>query len=108
MTDNDWSEGGWMRTLGMHLPGDAAEIRDQTGRPAQDDDFLLLLNSHHENVPFRIPEDVDPRQWWVVLHTGSGKVDPNAPKVRPGPDAKVTVQARSLMLLRRTRPTTQA
>jgi glycogen operon protein len=104
MTDTDWSEGGWMRTMGMLLPGDAAEIRDQAGRPAQDDDFIVLLNSHHEPVDFRIPEDLNPQQWWVVLDTTKAQeIEANPKKIGPGPDAKLKVQARSLFLLRRTR-----
>ena len=47
-------KGGWMRTLGMFLNGAAPEIRDNAGECAEDADFLLLLNAHHEPVPFRI------------------------------------------------------
>jgi pullulanase/glycogen debranching enzyme len=94
--------------IGMVLPGDAPEIRDQAGRPAQDDDFLLLLNSHHEVVPFRVPEDLNPQQWWVVLDTNKPTLEVNAPKVRPGPDGKVNLPGRSLLLLRRAKELPQA
>ena len=45
MEPTDWEDGGWMRTLGMFLNGEAPEIRDSNGRCAVDWDFLLLLNA---------------------------------------------------------------
>jgi isoamylase len=54
MGAKDWDDGGWMRTLGMFLNGMAPEIRDSAGQCAEDKDFLLLLNAHHEPVAFRI------------------------------------------------------
>ena len=53
MGRKDWENGGWMRTLGMFLNGAAPEIRDAPGQCAEDTDFLLLLNAHHE--PVRVP-----------------------------------------------------
>ena len=50
MARKDWENGGWMRTLGMFLNGTAPEIRDSAGQCAEDSDFLLLLNAHHEPV----------------------------------------------------------
>ncbi len=50
MGAKDWEKGGWMRTLGMFLNGAAPEIRDSAGGCAEDKDFLLLLNAHHERV----------------------------------------------------------
>jgi len=106
MTEADWNEGGWMRTVAMFLPGDAPEIRDRTGQPIQDDDFLLLMNSHHENVPFRVPEDLDPAQWTVEFDTAGDKQPGREEKA--GADGKVDLHARSFMLLRRPRVQTAA
>jgi isoamylase len=58
MEPKDWEDGGWMRTLGMFLNGEAPEIRDSQGRCAGDWDFLLLLNAHHEAVSFRISHEL--------------------------------------------------
>jgi hypothetical protein len=52
MEAKDWEDGGWMRTLGMFINGMAPEIRDSEGQCAEDKDFLLLLNAHHEPVAF--------------------------------------------------------
>jgi glycogen operon protein len=101
MSDKDWLEGGWMRTIATFLPGTAPEIRDSSGRPVEDHDFLVLLNSFHEEVPFRIPEDLNPQLWSVVFHTG--QPDLAGDNVRPGPDGKIGLGGRTLVLLRRLR-----
>jgi isoamylase len=71
----DWENGGWMRTLGMFLNGTAPEIRDNTGQCAEDKDFLLLLNAHHERVPFRISYELYHSGWKVAFDTAR----PNLP-----------------------------
>lgn len=73
MKEEDWQNGGWMRTLGMFLPGYAAEIRDEAGRPAKDDDFLILLNAHHEAVDFYLPKAQLSDRWSLVFDTGNRK-----------------------------------
>ena len=99
MSDKDWQEGGWMRTIGMFLAGTASEIRDKDGKPVVDHDFLLLLNAHHETVSFRVPEDLDPSLWSVVFDTNQ----PDLPRdqMKPGPDGKVSMSGRSVLLLNR-------
>jgi glycogen operon protein len=93
----DWEDGGWMRTLGMFLNGAAPEIRDETGKPCADEDFLLLLNAHHAPVDFRISHELYHAGWKIAFDTA-----------RPGlPEAKESVKrnrlvnlaARSLILL---------
>ncbi len=101
MSEQDWHEGGWMRTIGMFLPGTAAEIRDAEGQPVEDHDYLLLLNSYHEAVPFRIPEDLNPAAWSMVLNTAQPDMEPGS--VKPGADGKVQLAGRVVLLLRRTR-----
>jgi len=69
MEAKDWEDGGWMRTLGMFLNGMAPEIRDSEGQCAQDKDFLLLLNSHHEPVAFRISYELYHSGWKIAFDT---------------------------------------
>ncbi len=78
MEATDWEDGGWMRTLGMYLNGSAPEIRDASGRCAEDKDFLLLLNAHHEPVAFRISYGLHHSGWKVVFDTAR----PNLPLER--------------------------
>jgi glycogen operon protein len=69
MGAKDWERGGWMRTLGMFLNGTAPEIRDSTGQCAEDKDFLLLLNAHHEPVAFRISYELYHSGWKIAFDT---------------------------------------
>jgi glycogen operon protein len=69
MEATDWEDGGWMRTLGMYLNGMAPEIRNSAGNCAQDNDFLLLLNAHHEPVAFRISYQLHHSGWRVAFDT---------------------------------------
>ena len=74
MSDDDWAEGGWMRTLGMWLGGTAAEIRDAAGQRTEDADFLVLLNAHSEPVEFKLPEELE-GQWSVALDTARPELE---------------------------------
>lgn len=67
MQTTDWEQGGWMRALGMLLKGDAPEIRDAAGRHTHDDDFLLLMNTHSEPLPFHLPQDIAGWEWKVAI-----------------------------------------
>ncbi len=69
MGPKDWESGGWMRTLGMYLNGASPEIRDSEGLCAEDSDFLLLLNAHHEPVGFRISYELFHSGWKVAFDT---------------------------------------
>jgi glycogen operon protein len=65
MNDSEWAQDS-VRSLGVHLAGDALEDSDRRGQPVQDDSFLLLLNAHHEDVQFTLPE-LRPHTAWQVL-----------------------------------------
>lgn len=96
MTDEEWSA-GWQRTLGMRLDGDALEVLDERGRRIKDDTFLLLLNAHHEPVPFMLPAFVSDATWTVIFDTNRPDLEASEENV-PGHQA-VTLGARSLMML---------
>jgi glycogen operon protein len=68
MTDEEWNQSS-ARCLGMFLAGDAIGEDDLRGRPVADDDFLLLLNSHHERIDFVIPRLPSRASWAVMLDT---------------------------------------
>jgi len=68
MTDADWSN-GHSRCLGMRLAGDAIEESDELGRPIVDDTLVIILNSHHETVPFILPAHRSEVSWELVLDT---------------------------------------
>jgi isoamylase len=68
MTDEQWHRPE-SRCLGLYLQGNATNEDDDHGRPIVDDDFILLLNSHHEAVPFLLPRIGERDTWQVVLDT---------------------------------------
>jgi glycogen operon protein len=68
MTDDEWSK-SFARCLGMFLAGDALGEDDDRGLPLHDDDFILLLNAHHEQIDFVIPFLPAPGGWSVVVDT---------------------------------------
>jgi glycogen operon protein len=72
MNDKDWTR-DYARCLGVFLPGDAMDEIDERGERITGDSLLLLLNAHHEPIPFKLPS-VSPGQTWQVLldTTGGG------------------------------------
>ncbi len=68
MTDAEWQH-DFARCLGVFLSGEAIQERDQRGNPIRDDNLLLLFNSHHETIPFRLPVLCDGCEWQSILDT---------------------------------------
>src|SRR5271170_7672602 len=95
MTDEEWHQSE-ARCLGLYLQGDATNEDDDRGRPVVDDDFILLLNSHHEPISFLLPRLGDRDAWQVVLDTARA----NGDALHQGAE-RFPLQARSLTLLTR-------
>jgi isoamylase len=94
MTRRDWDNKG-ARAIGVFLNGD--ELNDQSthGDEIRDDSFLLLFNAHFEDITFRLPARRFGTRWQLELTTGSCSFE----RLTPGQD--VTVESRSIVLLRR-------
>ncbi len=58
-------------SLGVYFLGAHLDEVDLQGKPIQDDDFLLLINAHHEPVAFEIPRFRRPERWHCILDTNS-------------------------------------
>jgi isoamylase len=54
ISDQDWDH-HHARCFGLYLVGEALAEQDERGQWAKDDDFLLLLNGHHEAIRFTLP-----------------------------------------------------
>ena len=95
MTDEQWNQES-ARTLGIFLSGSAADEADERGSRQTDNNFLLLLNAHHEDVPFSLPTVASGMAWHSMLDTSCGQ-DCSHPRQY---DANTTypLQARSLAL----------
>jgi glycogen operon protein len=68
MSDQDWAT-GYARTVAVFLNGEGIPDRDQVGERIVDDSFLLLINAHHEQVTFTLPEPAYGRAWETVVDT---------------------------------------
>jgi glycogen operon protein len=98
MTDEDWNK-GYVRSLGLRLAGDAIEERDEKGRPILDDTLLVLLNAHHEQLPFTLPAHKRSVRWEMILDTAAKKQGMRkSPLLRGG--TPYNLHARSLVILR--------
>jgi glycogen operon protein len=99
MTDKEWTQ-SHARCLGLLLQGDAIEEEDERGRPIQDETFLLMLNAHHQGIPFRMPKQVGIARWETVLDTSfAGGHLTDRRNYHTG--ERYPLQARSTALLRR-------
>jgi len=97
MSDADWREPA-ARCLGLRLAGDAIGEVDGRGERIVDDTFLLLLNAHHESVPFLLPAHRPGIRWQVLLDT---RQPPGTRRPRAMKGGKeYQLEARSLTLLR--------
>jgi len=58
----------------LSLAGDGIYETDPRGNRITDDNLLILLNGHHEPVPFVLPELKPKAQWQLLLDTREGMV----------------------------------
>ena len=68
MTDQEWNQ-EHARTLGVFLSGSAVDEVDERGQIITDENFLLLLNAHHEEVPFTLPSLASGMTWIALIDT---------------------------------------
>jgi glycogen operon protein len=96
MTRRNWDDGD-ERRVGVFLNG--AELADRTphGEPVLDDSFVLLFNASHEPAEFVLPPRRFGLRWVLELSTA----EPDAEPVRYGVREQVTLESRSLLVLRR-------
>ncbi len=67
MSDKDWT--GFVRCLGMRLAGDLIGETDERGEPIVGDTLLVLMNAHHESIPFTLPPTKDGQNWELLFDT---------------------------------------
>ena len=98
ISDEEWTH-DYARCLGLYLPGVGLQEQDERGHALRDDDFLLLCNAHHEEIPFVLPAPSDKTLFEVVLDTALPHGQPTEGLQHPAEDT-YPVQGRSLVLLR--------
>jgi glycogen operon protein len=69
MTDEEWNA-EFVQCLGVRLAGDAVDEVNEWGERVWGDTLLILLNAHHEPVPFVLPAHKKGTRWELSLDTG--------------------------------------
>jgi isoamylase len=95
MTNEEWTRES-AHCLGVFLAGEGLGEKDERGRPVTDDNFVMLLNPHHDQVPFRLPPTAQGSQWLRVIDTASPTRPKNNQQHAGGTD--YLLQARSMAL----------
>ena len=97
MNEEEWT-GSFVRCLGILVSGRPVDVFDADGKPVEDDTFLVALNAHHEPVDFVLPA-VEGIHWELILNTDHEDGFLEQPEFVE-PEGRVTLQARSLCLLK--------
>jgi len=97
MTDEEWGK-GFVRCLGMRLAGDAIGETDAKGRPVMGETLLVLLNAHHEPMPFTLPAHKRGVRWEPLLDTATPNTRKAVTVFKGGEQCEL--EARSLAVLR--------
>jgi isoamylase len=84
MAKGDWTN-GFARTLGLMLA--------QSGAMP----LLVLLNSHHDDIQFKMPAPQVVTGWRLIVDSARGLIEPAEALHRPG--SAVTLPARAVLLL---------
>ncbi len=68
MNDEAWNA-GFVKCLGLLLDGHMIGEVDDKGEPRSGDTLLLLLNAHHESIPFMLPAPAAESEWEPLMDT---------------------------------------
>jgi glycogen operon protein len=98
MTEGEWNS-GWIRSIAVLFNGETLDTVDEMGRPVVDDTFLILLNSHHDAVGYKLPPAPRNRGWRSLLDTSNVE----NPFTNGSVEKNLEIAGRSLRLLRESR-----
>src|SRR3954453_10675891 len=83
MSDGDW--GGHVRCIGMRLAGALIGEVNDGGEPIIGDTLLVLMNAHHEPIPFTLPPTKDDHRWELLFDTADDAAGPAPAEAKPYP-----------------------
>jgi isoamylase len=95
MNDGNWGA-GFVKCLGVRLAGDLIGDLDDRGNPVLGETVLMLLNAHHEPIPFKLPVTNVDHYWDRILDTA----DPAKASAAFDGGKQYELQGRSVALLR--------
>ena len=98
MSADDWKDGD-IKSLQVFLNGDLGYV-DRRGEPVRDDDFLVLVNAHHEDVFFQLALFEKERPWQIMLNT-STRIEDGEEGQEQSESIKVKAEGRSMVVLTR-------
>jgi glycogen operon protein len=98
MSDEDWNNSE-TRCFGLRLAGDAIEESDDRGNRIVDDTLLILVNAHHEPIPFTLLAHRRKLRWQVVADTYDPSLDRKKQRLMRGGEI-YDLKDRSLVVLR--------
>jgi glycogen operon protein len=94
MGNEDWDRA---RAVAIFLNGRGIPDRDALGQQITDDSFLLLVNPHHHQTTFTLPDERYGRGWEIALDTADPLL---AGHRQPRPNGRLRAPARSMLVLR--------
>ena len=95
MTDEEWNK-SYARCLGLYLEGSATGEDDDKGEPVKDDDFVILINSYCEPIPFVLPLLPPASSWHTAIDTSRPHMTSNDDGQIRGAE-KFPLESRSLI-----------
>jgi isoamylase len=95
MTDEQWNQEN-ARTLGVFLSGSSVDEVDERGQALTDENFLVILNAHHEQLPFTLPTVSSGMAWTTLIDTAC---QGSCQMRQYDPNATYSIEARTIALL---------
>ena len=95
MSEADW-DAGFVKCVGVRLAGDLIEDLDEDGNRIVGETLLMILNGHHEPIPFTLPIHQEDRHWERLFDTA----DPTLGTVFIEGKEAYEVQGRSVIAFR--------
>lgn len=95
--DDDWNQAS-SHCLGVYFAGGKLIETDGRGRRLKDINLLLLLNAHHEDIAFMLPEFEEHDYWEVLLDTQDAIGTPDVSRYKT--EQAYPLGGRSLVLLK--------
>ena len=96
-SDEDWNK-PTSHCQGVYFAGGKLIETDGRGRRLKDDNLLLLLNAHHEDIDFLLPEYEEHHYWDVLLDTMDATGSPEISRYKAG--QSYLLSGRALVLLK--------
>jgi isoamylase len=96
VSEDEWRDPS-ARSLGMFLAGQGLDESDERGRKIGDENFLLLMNAHHEDISFTLPTFHPGSRWVAWMDTS--RYDGLRPAEIHDSGGVYPLQARSMVVL---------